>query len=299
MNDVLFTQPRQLPRRRFYRLKRAFWSLASTVSLGGLYAGHLCPTWVRVDRLEMPLNDLAEPFVGRKLVHISDLHCSPMVVPRYLRQVLDRVAAEEPDVLVITGDLVTGGTAYARRVAGMLASVPAKVARVACLGNHDYGIYHPSGRGHMRQLSGYLTGQLHQAGVQVLRNQSLTVHLDGHALQVVGVEDAWSGRYDPETAFADARAGMPTIGLTHNPDGAADLVERGAHWVLAGHTHGNKAGDSALRDAVLPVESEVYAGGYYSLDGAHLYVNRGLSYARRLNLNKRPEITVFTLQRAS
>ncbi len=296
MNDLLFAQPPQVPRRRFYRLKRAFWSLASTVSLGGLYAGHLCPTWVRVDRLEMPLEGLAEPFVGRKLVHISDLHCSPVVVTPYLRQVLAQVAAEKPDVLVITGDLITGGTAYARRVAGLLAAVPAKVARVACLGNHDYGIYHPSGRGHMRQLSDYLTDQLHHAGVQVLRNRSLTIHLDGHALQVVGVEDAWSGRYDPETAFADARADLPTIGLAHNPDCARDLADRGAHWILAGHTHGNQGGQSALRDAVMPEESETYAGGYYPLDGAHLYVNRGLSYARRFNLNKRPEITVFTLR---
>jgi len=296
MNDVLFAQPRQLPRRRFYRIKRAFWTLASNVSLGGLYAGHLCPTWVRVDRFEMPIEGLAEPFVGRKLVHISDLHCSPVVLTRYLRQVLDRVTAEEPDMLVITGDLITGGTAYARRVADLLATVPAKVARVACLGNHDYGIYHPSGRGLMRQLPGYLTDQLHQAGVQVLRNRSLTLHLDGHALQFVGVEDAWSNRYDPEAAFADARQGMPTIGLTHNPDCAQDLAERGAHWILAGHTHGNKAGESALRDAVLPVESRIYSGGYYPLDGAHLYVNRGLSYARRFNLNKRPEITVFTLK---
>ncbi|NLF30169.1 MAG: hypothetical protein GX591_04685 [Planctomycetes bacterium] len=298
MNDVLLAQPRQLPRGRFYRVKRAFWSLASTVSLGGLYAGRLCPTWVRVDRLDMPLEGLAEPFVGRKLVHISDLHCSPMVLTRYLRQLLERVAAEQPDVLVVTGDLITGGTAYARRVARLLAAVPARVARVACLGNHDYGIYHPSGRGHMRQLSGYLTDQLHSAGVHVLRNQSLILRVDDHALQLVGVEDAWSDRYDPEAAFAHARQGLPTIGLTHNPDGARDLARRGAHWILAGHTHGNKAGDNLLRDAVLPVESDVYAGGYYPLDDAHLYVNRGLSYARRLNLNRRPEITVFTLKRA-
>ena len=66
--------------------------------------------------------------------------------------------------------------------------------------------------------------------------------------------------------------------------------------MLSGHTHGNAAGERRLRDAVFPVQKPHFAAGHYRLNGADLYVNRGLSYARRLPLNKRPEITVFTLR---
>lgn len=295
MNNVL-SRKRHSPVRRFHRLKRGFWSLASSVSLGGLYGGRICPTWIRFTHLEMPLPRLPHAFVGKKLVHISDLHCSPLVLGRYLKQLLDQVAAQEPDFLAVTGDLITGGTFYARRVAKLLGDLPVSVAKVACLGNHDYGIYLPSGRGRMRQLDGYLHRRLFEQGVHLLRNQHAIFKIGDDAIQFVGVEDLWSGQHNPDAAFAEAHD-LPTIGLAHNPDNAHELAARGASWVLAGHTHGNRMGDSALRDAVMQGESKLYAGGYYPLPNGRLYVNRGLSYARRLNLNRRPEITVFRLTR--
>jgi len=298
MNHVLSTRPHSSLTGRFYRLKRMLWTAVSTCSLSGLYAGRICPTWIRFTRMDMPLPDLPKPFEGKTLVHISDLHCSPMVLGRYLVQVLAQVAAQNPDFIAITGDLITGGTYYARRVASILAALPASIACIACLGNHDHGIYHPSGRGLMRQLPGYLSRRLFEAGVHVLRNQHAIFTLDGQAIQFVGIDDMWSNHYDPAAAFADAHTDLPTIALTHNPDAAMDVAARGPHWILSGHTHGNAAGENRLRDVVFPVDSRHFAGGYYALDNAHLYVNRGLSYARRLNLNRRPEITVFKLTKA-
>ncbi len=247
----------------------------------------------------MHLANLPAAFDGVRLIHISDLHCSPIVLERYLREVIRHVNEQEPDFVVITGDLITGGTLYARRVAGVLAGLKANDARVACLGNHDFGIYHPRGHGHMRQLSGYLSRRLFDAGVHTLRNQHAIFQRDGQAIQFVGVDDLWSGSYDPLAAFADARPDLPTIALIHNPDSADELLEMGADWVLSGHTHGNGAGRSRLRDAVFPVEKKELVGGHYSMPHGDLYVNRGLSYARRLWPNKRPEITVFTLRGAT
>jgi hypothetical protein len=295
MNDVVFAAPAS-DRGRFRRTKRLFWAAAGSCGLGGLYAGRISRSWLRFTRLEMPLPNLPKAFRGATLVHISDLHCSPIVLERYLREVIGHVNAERPDFVAITGDLVTGGTKYAKRVAGLLSQLEARVARVACLGNHDFGICHPNGHGHRRQLPGYITRRLFDAGVHVLRNQHAIFRIGGEAIQFVGVDDLWSDRYDPVAAFAEAAGDMPTIALSHNPDTAHRLVDEGAHWVLSGHTHGNAAGENRLRDAVFPVQKKRFAAGYYLLDGGHLYVNRGLSYARRLRLNRRPEITVFTLR---
>ena len=48
----------------------------------------------------------------------------------------------------------------------------------------------------------------------------------------------------------------------------------------------------------LPSHELIGAVGGLASDGRYLYVNRGLGYARRMNLNGRPEITLFTLQPA-
>ena len=296
MNDILFAARTEWTDRKLL-LKRLFWTAAGSCALGGLYFGRVPNAWLRVTRLEMPLPALPPVFEGLRLVHISDLHASPIVLERYLRQCIEHVNDLAPDFVAITGDFVTGGTHYAKRIARILGGLEARIARVACLGNHDYGIVHPRGHGHMRQLPGYLSRRLFDAGVHVLRNQHAIFRRAGHAIQFVGLEDLWSGLYDARAAFAEAHPHMPTIALSHNPDSAPDLIARGAHWVLSGHTHGSAAGENPVRDAVFPVAQKHFFAGHYPLPAGHLYVNRGLSYARRLNLNKRPEITVFTLRR--
>ncbi len=103
----------------------------------------------------------------------------------------------------------------------------------------------------------------------------------------------------PALAFEEVRVGVPTVALCHNPDAAPQIARLGADWVLAGHTHGSELSDGPLGDLVLPADNRGYSAGYYALeDSKHLYVNRGLGYGRRKNINARPEVTVFTLCKA-
>ena len=244
----------------------------------------------------MPIPRLPEAFVGARIVHISDLHCSPIVLERYLRQCVEHVNQQDADFVVMTGDFITGGTSYAKRVARILQGCQARVARLACLGNHDFGIYHPRGHGHMRQLAGYLSRRLFDAGVHVLRNEHAIFRRDGQAIQFVGVDDMWSATYNPQAAWAGAEHDLPTIWLSHNPDSAGELLSLGGNWVLSGHTHGSGFGESGFFDPLFPMENRHFKAGHYPLEAGHLYVNRGISYARRSLINKRPEITVFTLR---
>jgi predicted MPP superfamily phosphohydrolase len=196
------------------------------------------------------------------------------------------------DFVVITGDFITGRKQYARRVARVLRRLKPKIACLAVLGNHDYGIFHPRGMGGVRGLAEYLSGQLKQANVQVMLNESRAFTRGGDWLQFVGVEDFWSPRFDPLQAFEAATMSMPTVALCHNPDAAMQLASHGAQWTLAGHTHGRP-----LPGMVMPSDHRHFFAGEYELGkNRMLYVNRGISYGRRRNLNARPEITLFTLR---
>ena len=64
----------------------------------------------------MPLTNLDPAMAGLKIVQISDLHYSPVVWQRYLIQYLRWVNELEPDLVVVTGDLITGGYRFAQRV---------------------------------------------------------------------------------------------------------------------------------------------------------------------------------------
>jgi predicted MPP superfamily phosphohydrolase len=92
-----------------------------------------------------------------------------------------------------------------------------------------------------------------------------------------------------------------TIVLSHNPD-TADMPFWGAFdgWILAGHTHGGQCKPPFLRPPLLPVDNKSYIAGRYDLGGGRtMYINRGIGHLIQARFNARPEITVFSLTRAS
>ncbi|MCY2928244.1 MAG: hypothetical protein NTV86_01875 [Planctomycetota bacterium] len=164
-------------------------------------------------------------------------------------------------------------------------------------GNHDYGLWHPNGVGGRDGMADFLSDELGNAGVVVLRNASRAFFAGESVLQFVGVDDYWSRLYDPEAAFDLVDYDAPVIGLSHNPDGAPQLAALGAEWILSGHTHGNPTPDTRFWDIVYPTRHKQFVGGRYGLGrGRDLYVNRGIGNKRRAAREHRPEITLFTLQ---
>src|SRR5947207_15608566 len=89
----------------------------------------------------MPLRGLYPALAGLKIVQMSDLHYSPVVWQRYLIQYMKWVNELEPDLVVITGDLITGGYRFAHRVATILSHLRAKHGVICTFGNPDYSIY--------------------------------------------------------------------------------------------------------------------------------------------------------------
>ena len=132
--------------RRQHRWRKAVWTAMNRVGLTGIHALPLNRRWVEIHRRGMPLKGLDPAFNGFKMVQISDLHFSPVVWQRYLVQYLAWVNDLKPDLVVVTGDLITGGYRYAHRVATILSHVRATHGTICTLGNHDYSIYGPTDR---------------------------------------------------------------------------------------------------------------------------------------------------------
>jgi len=299
MNEILAPsfhkhwRQRRLVRRALRHAGRAF-------GLGGMFAWKLDDHWLRIERHEMPMPGLGADLDGATLAQISDLHRSPIVLERYLGRCVEAINELQPDFIAITGDFITGPAHYARRVAMVLDRLQSRIATVACLGNHDYGMMHPSGLGTMRGLAHAVTERLGHMDIFVMRNEARIFHKGNASLQFVGLEDYWTSFFNPEEAFELARPDVPTIALCHNPDAAPLLGDFPASWILSGHTHGSPLPTGNLTGKVLPSTNRHFSAGHYPLANGtqQLYVNRGLGYGRRSNLNSRPEVTLFTLRSA-
>jgi predicted MPP superfamily phosphohydrolase len=285
--------------RRQHRWRKAIWTTMSRLGMTGMHGLPLNRRWVNIHRRKMPFAGLDPAFEGLKIVQISDLHYSPVVWQRYLVQYLEWVNELKPDLVVVTGDLITGGYRFAHRIATILSHLKAPRGVICTFGNHDYSIYGKSAPAEGRRRADYLEKCLKQRGLVVLRNQTLVLK-DARAekpLVLVGLDDEWSGAIDPETAFYGVDPKLPIICLNHNPANCVELMEFPWQWMLSGHTHGRQLGTSALGKRLNKHNFREFTQGYYAVKGRHLYVNRGLSYGQRVLDWNRPEITVFKLTR--
>jgi uncharacterized protein len=252
------------------------------------------PHWIDVVERPLPVRFLPPALIGRRLVHLSDLHVGPRVDSGYLVRALGSVEALEPDLIAITGDLISyeppGPFAELRRV---LAALPRPaLGSVAILGNHDYGVNWAQ-----PEVAERVAGELERAGVRVLRNQVAEVA----GLRIVGVDDLWAFRFAPRVALLGFPRDVPAIALCHNPDGVDDREGwKGFEgWVLAGHTHGGQCKPPFLPPPMLPVKNRRYTAGEIDAGGGRtLYISRGLGHLIQARFNVRPEITVFTLTAA-
>ena len=194
---------------------------------------------------------------------------------------------------MITGDYMTcRGGEQIERAADFIRALPStRLGRFGILGNHDYG-------DHWAQFESVSRFERTMEGLefQLLRNDVA----DAGGLQIAGIDELWAHRFDPTRAIAKLDADRAAIALCHNPDGLDEPVWDGYRgWILAGHTHGGQCKAPFLRPPLLPVRNKRYVAGEYALDGGRrMYINRGLGYLRRVRFNCRPEITVFTLERA-
>lgn len=267
-------------------------------ALAGVYANRLEPFWLDVTLHRMPLHGLPAALHGATLAQLSDLHVGGLMDDRYVTRVLERVRRMEPDFVLYTGDQVTqrlGGDPFGRLERVMRHAARGRLGTFGVLGNHD------GGRGYLDTpfepaLADTVTRILERAGVTMLRNRSTEVA----GLTFAGTDDLWSGRFDLPAALAGVRPGAPLVMLAHNPD-AADRPEwrdeRG--WILAGHTHGGQVRLPWLPPPVLNVKNRRYASGAFRLPGGRaMYVSRGVGFVTPLRFGARPEVPVFTLERA-
>src|SRR5947208_10751377 len=189
--------------RRQHGWRKAVWVTMSRFGLTGVHALPLNRRWVDIHRRKMPLAGLDPQLAGLKIVQMSDLHYSPVVWARYLVQYMRWVNELEPDLVVITGDLITGGYRFAHRVATILSHLKAKHGVICTFGNHDYSIYGKNASDEGKRRADYLQKCLQDRHLIVLRNEIAYVKpaSGGTPVAIVGLDDEWSGAIDPASAW--------------------------------------------------------------------------------------------------
>lgn len=258
----------------------------------GLYAWRVEPHWLQIVERTLPIANLTVSWEGARMAQISDIHIGPRVDDSYLLETFARVRALAPDIVVYTGDFTTESRGTFDHAHRMFPALPhGSRGTFGVLGNHDYGM-----RWLQLDAADRLAALAKSAGVEILRNETRSV--DG--LQVIGLDELWSGQFNVRQALAQANLSQAAIALSHNPDTADEPGWDGySSWILAGHTHGGQCKPPFLPPPMLPVKNRRYTSGEFELSGGRrMYINRGVGHLMRVRFNVRPEVTLFQLMRA-
>ena len=281
-----------MSRRRFLGRSVKYLYLAAAGTF--LYTWRIEPHWVEVVERAMPIAGLPTSMVGKRLVQVSDLHAGPVVDQAFLKASLEGIAELRPDAIVVTGDFMTcyGDESIAQTIDALQSLPAAPLGRFGILGNHDYG-----NRWSQNRVADSLSRELERIDVRMLRNETASAG----DLQIAGVDEFWTGvHFQPELALRELHTDRAAVALCHNPDGV-DQPQWASFqgWILSGHTHGGQCRPPFLPPPITPVANKRYTSGEFDLaPGRWMYINRGLGYSHRVRFNARPEITVFTLERA-
>lgn len=232
--------------------------------------------------------DRTAPF---RIAHLTDIHVGRVTPYEVQRAAVDITNEAKPDLVVITGDFVCHSQMYLDQLEELVRMFSAPV--VGVLGNHD----HWSG-------GAEVTRALRRGGVEMLANAHTVLTIGHERVQIVGLDDAYTGHADRERALRGMRHDLPTIGLSHIAEEADGLWRHGVPLVLSGHTHAGQVTLARLHEIAFGrISGHRYVHGLYGTRAPHahrgaVYVGAGIGASVvpvRLGERAQREIAIFEI----
>ena len=269
-------------------------------------------------RIEMTDFDVIVPSLpprldGLRVALLTDVHVGQFVKDSDVRQMSGFAASLQPDLVVLTGDIVFRQESAEQLGTALryLASIPARFGVFATLGNHD----------HWDGVAEVVDG-LRTAGIPLLDNENREIT---PGLWLAGIDDLLAGQPDLTSTLRGIPNHAATILLSHNPNILPQVADR-ALVVLSGHTHGGQvrfAGQDFnsitrpnLYAHLMTIFETIgfvkrggnaeglgtwrYVEGWYQAEDARMYVGRGLGVVRPpYRVNCPAELTLLRLRAAA
>ena len=285
---------KHLTRRDFLKLLKAGAVDCAILAIGGLgYSIFVEPNWLKIESIRLNLPRLTPAFDGMRIAQISDIHMGGWMNAERLQHAVDTVLYQKPDVILLTGDFLTGNTfkddhqKYTEELKSILSPLAKSIPSFAILGNHDYWTDAKAVR-EMLKLS----------GIMDLTNAIFTLARGNEHLHLCGVDDIWEGDVRLDEVINQLKDESAAILMAHEPDFADTSAGTGRFDLqVSGHSHGGQVVIPFYGAPFLPYLGQKYPSGLYQIGEMLQYTNRGVGMINPyVRLNCPPEITIFTLE---
>ena len=203
---------------------------------------------------------------GYRIVQISDLHNAKF--GKNNQKLVGRIRECEPDMIVLTGDLVDSNHTNVDRAVQFVDEIVKICPVYYVTGNHEYWLE----KSEYDELMDGLIG----AGVVILDDQVVEISMGDAKFRLVGLDDKSLADGTLEELLSDEKE--LTVVLAHEPQYFARYAGTGVDLVLSGHAHGGQFRLPFVGGIVAPDQEFLpeYTAGEYYMDGTEMIVSRGL-----------------------
>lgn len=281
-----------MDRRTF--LKRGMGSLITLFGLSGggyFYAKELEPRMIKFQHELIQSKKIPPSFDNFKIAQFSDTHIGFHYTVDQLSELIEKINANHPDVIVFTGDLVDNPNEFDAytSIQEKLKRLDAPYGKFWIYGNHDHGGY---GTEIIKKV-------MKESDFHLLQNSHTVIEKGADRFILAGIDDVMLGKPDLTVALDQVNHELFTILLAHEPDYADIASKYPIDVQLSGHSHGGQVRLPWIGDLYTPDYAEKYVKGKYMLnkDTFTLYVNSGIGTTRLpYRFLCKPEIHIFTLK---
>ncbi len=276
----LHHSPISQKRRNFFKrsLDISSFVVATSLSARSIYeAKH-----VNLERVNIKIKNLKKPY---KIVQLSDIHIGGLIDKEFVKNIVNRVNILDPDLVVITGDLVDINIKHAQTTLDELKSLNSKYGTFFIVGNHEY--FH-----NITEIIKVVKA----LGIRVLENENVYIGNENEGFNLAGVYDIFG--YKVKTHIPDINKALkhlkdsPTILLAHQPR-YIEEVNDSVDLILSGHTHGGQLYPFKFLVKII----QPYISGLHQHNKElQIYVNKGTGFwGPPMRLGASSEITLINL----
>ena len=245
---------------------------------------------------EIISNKLSVTFEGYKIAQISDFHNAQF--GDHNARIVQLLAKEQPDIIVITGDLIDSNRTDIDVAVDFLAQAMQIAPCYYVTGNHEAWI----GSDYQQLEDGMVA-----AGVKVLHDEVISINKNGDSMQLIGLDDpdfVDVGKTVQESILKtklgdlELKEGFRIL-LSHRPELFDAYTSTNMDLVLSGHAHGGQFRVPFIGGIVAPDQGLLpkYDAGVFTENGTTMVVSRGVGNSIiPIRLNNRPEIVIVKLK---
>ncbi|MCK9471319.1 MAG: metallophosphoesterase [Bacilli bacterium] len=233
-------------------------------------------------------------FNGFKILHISDLHNKKFRSEN--KQLLNLIRNQEPDIIVITGDLVDRRKYNLENAIDFIENIKGIAPIYYVSGNHEA----------WSNKYNEVKEELLLQGVVVLDNEKLTITKNNSKIDIIGLKDpGFLPDEDYTTIEIDkileelSNSSNFKILLSHRPELFDVYSNKQIDIIFTGHAHGGQFRIPLIGAIFAPDQGffPKYTAGYYTNNFSTMFISRGLGNSViPIRLFNRPEIILVNLK---